>query len=96
MKYLACPALVAIWLVAASASGATAADGCAAYGGEKTDFTRRLCPAGEKYERQYLYFGAWGKFYRVTSDVGACSWWAARLSWVCPDRRIQCDAKHCG
>jgi hypothetical protein len=96
MKYVACPALVAIWLVAASASGATAADGCVAYGDEKTDFMWRLCPAGEKYERQYLYFGAWGKFHRVTSDVGACNWWAARLSWVCPDRTIRCDAKRCG
>ena len=46
MKYVVCPALVAVWLVAASASGATAADGCVAYGDEKTDFTWRLRPAG--------------------------------------------------
>jgi hypothetical protein len=95
MKYLACLALAAIWLVAVSASGATAAERCVAYGDEKTDFTWRLCPGGEKYERQYLYFGAWSNFHRVASDAGACSRSEARLSWVCPDRTIRCDAKRC-
>jgi hypothetical protein len=96
MKFVACLAPAVIWLVAASASGATAAERCAAYGDQKTDFTWRLCPGGEKYERQYLYFGAWSNFRRVASDAGACSWSAARLSWICPDRTIQCDAKRCG
>jgi len=96
MKCVLCLVLAVIWLVAASASGATAAERCVAYGDEKTDFTWRLCPGGEKYERQYLYFGAWSNFHRVTSDAGACRWSAARLSWVCPDRTIQCDGKRCG
>jgi hypothetical protein len=95
MKYLACLALAAIWLVTVSASGGMAAERCVAYGDENTDFTWRLCPGGEKYERQYLYFGAWSNFHRVASDAGACSWSAARLSWICPDRRIRCDAKRC-
>ena len=89
-------ALAAIWLVAASATGATAAERCVAYGDEKTDFTWRLCPSGEKYERQYLYFGAWSNFHRVASDAGACRWSGARSNWVCPDRTIRCDAKRCG
>jgi hypothetical protein len=96
MKCVSCLALAAIWLVAASASGAAAAERCVFYGDEKTDFTWRLCPGGEKYERQYLYFGAWSNFHRVASDAGACSWSAARLSWICPDRTIRCDAKRCG
>jgi hypothetical protein len=96
MKYAVCPALVVIWVLAASACPSEAADGCVAYGDKKTDFTWRLCPAGEKYERQYLYFGAWSKFHRVNSDAGACNWAAVRSSWVCPDRVISCDAKRCG
>jgi hypothetical protein len=80
------PALVAIWAVVAPVSDAKAADGCVAYGDAKTDFTWRLCPAGEKYERQYIYFGVWGNFYRVDSQTGACSWSADRSGWVCPDR----------
>jgi hypothetical protein len=93
---LAARAVVAALFIVACMSGARAADGCVAYGDEKTDFTWRLCPAGEKYERQYLYFGAWGKFYRVNSDAGACNWSPARSSWVCPDRTIRCDARRCG
>jgi hypothetical protein len=95
MKCTVC-LVAAIWLVAACASGATAAQRCVAYGDEKTDFTWRLCPGGEKYERQYLYFGVWSNFHRVGSDAGACSWSASRSSWVCPDRTIRCDTKHCG
>jgi hypothetical protein len=57
MKCISCLALVAVWLTGASACGATAAERCVAYGDENTDFTWRLCPGGEKYERQYLYFG---------------------------------------
>ena len=72
MKYLACLALAAIWLVAASASGAMAAERCVAYGDEKTDFTWRLCPGGEKYERQYLYFGAWSNFHRTVEITPTC------------------------
>jgi hypothetical protein len=75
---------------------AKAADGCAAFGDEKTDYMWRLCPAGEKYERRYLYFGVWSEFYRVSGDSGACSWSAARSSWTCPGRTIRCDARRCG
>ena len=96
MKYAVCSALVATWVVTISGFGAMGADGCVAYGDEKTDFTWRLCPAGVKYERQYLYFGAWGNFQRVNSNTGACNWSAARSSWVCPDRTIRCDAQRCG
>ena len=81
MKYAICSALVAIWGVA-SASNTKATDGCVAYGNEKTDFTWRLCPAGEKYERQYHYFGVWGKFYRVNSDAGTA--WTALPSHAHP------------
>jgi hypothetical protein len=73
----------------------TVGDGCAAYGDETADFTWRLCPAGEKYERRYLYFGVWSKFYRVNSDSGKCSWSVTKSSWVCPDRTIRCDPKRC-
>jgi hypothetical protein len=96
MKLVVLPALVGIWALAAPLSGAKAADGCADYGDTKTDFTWRLCPAGEKYERQYQYFGVWSNFYRVNSYTGACNWSADRSSWVCPDRTIRCDAKRCG
>ena len=95
MNYAVCPPLLAIWLLA-FASNAKAADGCVAYGNEKTDFTWQLCPAGEKYERQYLYFGVWGQFYRVNRDAGACNWSTPHSSWVCPDRVIRCDARRCG
>jgi len=95
MNWAVYPALLAIWLLA-SAADAKAADGCVDYGNKKTDFTWRLCPAGEKYERQYLYFGVWGEFYRVNSDAGACNWSAGRSGWVCPDRVIRCDAQRCG
>jgi hypothetical protein len=57
MKYALYPTLVALCSLAAFAPVAKADDGCAAYGEEKTDFTWRLCPAGEKYERRYVYFG---------------------------------------
>ena len=96
MKFALLPTLVAIWAVAASISGAAAADGCVAYGNPKTDFTWRLCPAGEKYERQYLYFGVWGQFYKVNSYTGACNWSANQSSWVCPDRTIRCNTARCG
>jgi len=96
MKSAVLSALVALSAVAASISGARADDGCVAYGDSKTDFTWRLCPAGEKYERQYLYFGVWGNFYRVDSRTGACSWSAASSSWVCPDRTVRCSAARCG
>jgi hypothetical protein len=96
MTYARYPALVAICVVAAFASAANAADGCVAYGNEKTDFTWRLCPAGQKYERQYLYFGVWSSFYGVKSYTGACDWSAPKSSWICPDRTIRCDAKRCG
>ena len=95
MKCIPCLALTAIWLIGASAYGATGAERCVAYGDETTDFTWRLCPGGEKYERQYLYFGIWSNFRQVASDAGACSWSPARLNWICPDRTIRCDAKHC-
>ncbi len=97
MKCAYCFAAVVIaCAVATSPSGAKAADRCMAYGNEKTDFTWRLCPAGEKYERQYRYFGVWGVFYRVSSETGACRWAAAQSSWVCPERTIRCDARSCG
>ena len=94
MKYAIGHALVAVWMAAASVSGAKAADGCVAYGDSKTDFTWRLCPAGEKYERQYRYFGVWSDFYRVNSYTGTCNWSADR--WVCPNRTIRCTATRCG
>ena len=89
-------ALAVAGAIAASTSGAQAAERCMAYGDVKTDFTWRLCPAGEKYERQYGYFGVWGDFYRVNSETGACSWSAGKSSWVCPDRTIRCSATSCG
>ena len=95
MKCALYPALVAIGMLA-FAPIAKAADGCADYGDEQTDFTWRLCPAGEKYERRYLYFGVWGKFYRVNRDSGPCNWSVTKSSWVCPDRTIRCDARRCG
>ena len=96
MKCAFAPSLLAICAIATFAPVAKAADGCVAYGDENTEFTWRLCPAGEKYERQYLYFGFWSKFYRVNGDAGVCRWSAAKSSWVCPDRSIRCDAKRCG
>jgi hypothetical protein len=95
MKWISCLALTAIWLAGVSPHGATAAERCVAYGDENTDFTWRLCPGGEKYERQYLYFGVWSNFRRVANDAGACRWSPARASWICPDRTIRCDAKRC-
>jgi hypothetical protein len=88
--------LVAVCAGAAAPVSAQAADRCIAYGDVKTDFTWRLCPAGEKYERQYRYFGVWSDFYRVNSEIGACRWSASASSWVCPDRTIRCDARSCG
>ena len=70
MKYALCPALVAICALAAFTPVAKAVDGRAAYGDEKTDFYLATVPAGEKYERRYLYFGVWSNFYRVNSDSG--------------------------
>jgi hypothetical protein len=96
MKRMICPLLVACWMMSGSASDTWAVDRCVAYGDESTDFTWRLCPAGEKYERQYLYFGVWGELHRVGSHVGACTWSASRAAWVCPDRTIRCDARRCG
>jgi hypothetical protein len=94
MKTAACAILLAGALTVIGLP-AGASDGCAAYGDEKTDFTWRLCPGGEKYERQYGYFGIWSSFYRVSSATGACTWAASRSTWVCPDRIIRCDAKTC-
>jgi hypothetical protein len=96
MKYSACLVLAAALAVAAHGTQAQTANGCISYGNQKTDFTWRLCPAGEKYERQYRYFGVWSDFYRVASDAGACNWVANRSGWVCPDRTIKCDTRRCG
>jgi hypothetical protein len=96
MRFAICSAFVVLCAIANFETHAQGADGCVAYGNEKTDFTWRLCPAGEKYERQYRYFGVWSDFYRVSSETGACNWSANRSSWVCPDRTIRCDAKRCG
>jgi hypothetical protein len=49
MKYALYSALVAIWAIAVFASVAKADDRCFAYDDEKTDFTWRLCPAGENF-----------------------------------------------
>ena len=95
MKYALWSALVVAIALAAGSSDAKAMDGCISYGDEKTDFTWRLCPAGEKYERQYLYFGIWSGFYRVPSDAGACRWGISKSIWGCPGKTIRCDAKRC-
>jgi hypothetical protein len=95
MKYALRSAFVIAFALLAGVSALKAADGCISYGDEKTDFTWRLCPAGEKYERQYLYFGFWSSFYRVPEDSGACRWWATKSTWVCPGRVIHCDARRC-
>ena len=95
MKYALRSALVVTIALAAGSSDTKAVDGCISYGDEKTDFTWRLCPAGEKYERQYLYFGIWSGFYRVPSDAGACRWGITKSIWACPDKTIRCDAKRC-
>jgi hypothetical protein len=88
--------LIALTASAALTSVAKAQDRCVAYGDEKTDFTWRLCPAGEKYERQYLYFGVWTNFYSVKSHTGKCDWSATKSSWLCPERTIRCDSRRCG
>ncbi len=88
--------LAALFVAAAFTSPANAAGRCAPYGDEDTDFTWRLCPAGEKFERRYLYFGFWSDFYRIAGDAGTCDWSWARSSWVCPDKTIRCDARRCG
>ncbi len=96
MKYALHVALAAVSAATIFSFTANAADGCVAYGDQKTDFTWRLCPAGAKFERQYYYFGVWSNFYPVSSDAGACTWSPARSSWTCPDRTIRCDARRCG
>jgi hypothetical protein len=95
MKIVVCSIVIATALMAIIQAPAHAADGCVAYGDRNTDFTWRLCPAGGKYERQYLYFGAWSDFYPINSDAGACRWSVSDSSWRCPDRTIRCDARKC-
>jgi hypothetical protein len=95
MKYALGLALFAAYLTFGFAAAAQPAEGCVAYGDEKTDFTWRLCPAGEKFERQYRYFGVWSDFYKVRSDAGACNWSAGSSAWMCPDRTIRCDSRKC-
>jgi hypothetical protein len=95
MKYALRLALIIGFALAAAGSNSKAADGCISYGDEKTDFTWRLCPAGEKYERRYLYFGFWSDFYRVPDDTGACHWSASKSSWLCRDKAIRCNAGRC-
>lgn len=96
MRNALVPSLFAICAIAAFAPVVKAADGCVAYGDDSAEFTWRLCPAGEKYERRYIYFGVWSNFYRVKSDAGACRWSAVNSRWVCPDTSFRCDAKRCG
>jgi hypothetical protein len=91
-QVLTAPIAVAI---ATFAGVATAADRCVAYGDATTDFTWKLCPAGEKQERRYLYFGIWSGYYSVPGDAGVCNWSSGKSGWVCPDRVIRCDAKQC-
>ena len=95
MKSLSYQALTAIWFLGASTGGMAAVERCVAYGDENTDFTWRLCPDGEKYERQYRYYGVWSRFYRVARDVGACQWSPLRSSWICPDVVIRCNTERC-
>jgi hypothetical protein len=96
MKRVPLTALIALSAIMAFASSARATERCVAYGDPDTDYTWRLCPGGEKYERRYFYFGIWSRFYRVESGAGECHWAPARSSWVCAGRTIQCDAKRCG
>jgi hypothetical protein len=95
VKHWIFTAFLALCAAAYLSSAAEAAGRCVAYGDESTDFTWRLCPEGEKYERQYLYFGFWSSFYRVNGDAGVCRWSPRQSSWQCPDRTIRCDANHC-
>ncbi len=95
MRNLLLPALAALCTLA-SFPPAQAASECIAYGNEETSFTWLLCPRGRKYERQYLYFGFWSKFYEVNSSTGECDWAAYRSSWVCPGRTIHCGLEQCG
>jgi hypothetical protein len=96
MKNARHAALIAVCATVGFASHAKAADRCIAYGDEKTEYTWRLCPAGEKFERRYYYFGIWSDFYTVRSDIGACRWTATTSSWRCPDRTVRCNAERCG
>lgn len=95
VKYWILTAFLALCAAAFLSGEAQAAGRCVAYGDESTDFTWRLCPGGEKYERQYLYFGFWSSFHRVNGDAGVCRWSPRQSSWQCPDRTIRCDANHC-
>jgi hypothetical protein len=94
-RWLLTAGCLAVSATAGLASAAAAQDRCVAYGNERTDFTWRLCPAGEKYERQYLYFGVWSNFYRVKSFTGTCAWSPAKSSWLCPEKMIACSADRC-
>jgi hypothetical protein len=96
VKHWILAAFLALCAAAFLSDAARAAGRCVPYGDESTDFTWRLCPAGEKYERQYLYFGFWSSFYRVNRDAGACRWSPHQSSWLCPDRTVRCDANYCG
>ena len=96
MKRTSRVTLIAIFAVAAFTTAAMASDRCVPYGDENTEFTWRLCPSGEKFERQYLYFGAWSRYYPVRSDSGECRWSGANSSWICPEKTIRCDARRCG
>ncbi|MCC6780068.1 MAG: hypothetical protein IT537_26115 [Hyphomicrobiales bacterium] len=95
LKHASCAALVAFVTALACAPGASAADACASYGDERTDFTWLLCPDGKKYERQYRYFGVWSDFYPVPGNAGACTWSGARSAWICPDATIVCNGLRC-
>ena len=96
MRNARAPLPFALCAIALSTLAAKAADGCVGYGDDSTEFTWRLCPAGEKYERTYIYFGVWSRFYRVGGDAGACRWSTVNSTWICPDRSFRCDAKRCG
>ena len=93
MKLIFFGTLLAV--AAASVPVFSAQNQCIAYGDETAEFTWRLCPNGEKYERQYLYYGFWSEFYPVESNAGECRWAAARSTWLCPDGEIYCDRAGC-
>ena len=67
--------------------------GCVAYGDTDTDFTWLLCPNGQKYERQYQYFGMWSSYYTVPAATGKCLWQSPR--WTCRDAKFVCSAGSC-
>ncbi len=69
--------------------------GCIVIGERKTDQNVwQLCPNGDVYEDEYLYWGYWNGYRKVLPTTAPCRWESGDSTWRCKRGTIQCKSGH--